>query len=222
MPVWNEAGQVQAALEAAWGAGADEVIVVDGGSRDRSVDLALAGRCRLLQTSPGRAHQQNAGAQVASGEVLLFLHADNRLPRDGVRQIREACRSPAVQFGAFRQAIAAPGTAFRALEWGNAARVRWRGIPFGDQAIFVRRATFFQVGGFPDVPLLEDVILSQSLRALAWPVLLPGPLQVNPRRWQKHGVIRQTLRNWRILISFACGATPDSLARLYPRHDPEF
>ena len=121
--------------------------------------------------------------------------------------------------GAFSQRIDAGGLAFRLLEWGNARRARWLGLPYGDQAIFVRREAFFAAGGFPDVPLMEDVLLMQRLRRRAWPLLLPGPVHVSARRWQRHGVVRQTIRNWALLAAFASGISPERLARYYRRHD---
>jgi hypothetical protein len=108
---------------------------------------------------------------------------------------------------------------YRCLDRGNAARVRWRGSAYGDQAIWMRRQLFFDLGGFPDVPLLEDLLLMRRFRRRAWPVLLPGPLHVSARRWQRHGVMRQTLRNWSILAAHACGASPQRLAHWYRRHD---
>ena len=107
---------------------------------------------------------------------------------------------------------------YRLLERGNAARVRLLGLPYGDQAIFVRRSTFEKLGGFPEVTLLEDLILMQRLRQRAWPVLLPGPVSVNPRRWQARGIMGQTLRNWGIVAAYSLGVPPERLASLYPPH----
>jgi len=150
--------------------------------------------------------------------VLLFLHADNWLERNAIAQIRSALRDPSVLGGAFRQHIDAPGHCYRLLEWGNAARVRWRGLPYGDQGIFLRRTVFEQLGGFPQIELMEDLYLMRRLRRLARPVLLPGPLHVSARRWRRHGLIRQTLRNWALLTAERCGVSPDQLARYYPPH----
>ena len=160
--------------------------------------------------------------------MLLFLHADNRLGWDDswddsgddiARQIESALASSRRQHGALRQRIDAPGLAYRWLERGNAERVRWLGLPYGDQAIFVRREVFFEQGGFPSEPLLEDLLLMQRLRRVGWPVLVDGPVIVSPRRWQRHGVIGQTLRNWWLVARHACGASPAELARHYHRHD---
>jgi hypothetical protein len=154
--------------------------------------------------------------------VLLFLHADNHLASpDIAAQISNCLSDHRRLHGALRQRIQSPEFAYRLLEWGNAARVRWLGLPYGDQAIFVRRGTFLALGGFPDEPLLEDLRLMQRLRRTAWPALVPGPVAVSPRRWQRHGVIGQTARNWWLLARHACGATPADLAGDYRRHDQE-
>lgn len=219
IPTLNEAGRIGTAIECAWSAGADQVIVVDGGSDDTTCQIASECRCQLVNAQSGRATQQNAGAAQASGEVLLFLHADNRLAAGAVEQIRQLLSDAAVQYGAFRQSIQAAGMRYRLLEWGNAWRVRWRGLPYGDQGIFVRRATFFAAGCFPEVPLMEDLILMRDLRASSWPRLLAGPIQVDPRRWQRHGVVRQTLRNWWLVRSYDRGVSLDELKTHYRRHD---
>ncbi len=122
--------------------------------------------------------------------------------------------------GAFRQQIEAEGLLYRWLERGNAWRVRRRGLPYGDQGIFVRRPLFEELGGFPDVRLMEDVLLMKALRRRAWPALLPGPLHVNARRWRRQGVIRQTIRNWLLLSAARAGVHPNRLARFYALHCP--
>jgi hypothetical protein len=118
-----------------------------------------------------------------------------------------------------QQRIDAPGLAFRLLERGNAARVRWLGLPYGDQGIFVRRNVFERLDGFPAVPFLEDLILMQRLRVRAWPALIAGPVHVSPRRWQSQGIVRQTLRNWWIVVRHSWGAPPEQLAAFYQAHN---
>ena len=220
IPALNEAANIARAVASAWHAGAAEVIVVDGGSDDGTAEIAGRLRCTLLTAPRGRAAQQNAGARAASGEVLLFLHADNQLAAaDIADQISTCLADPRRLHGALRQRIESPELAYRLLERGNAARVRWLGLPYGDQAMFVRRATFLERGGFPDEPLLEDLILMQRLRRQAWPALVPGPVLVSPRRWQRYGVVGQTARNWWLLARYAGGAKPVDLAGYYRRHD---
>ncbi|HWB07930.1 MAG TPA: TIGR04283 family arsenosugar biosynthesis glycosyltransferase [Pirellulales bacterium] len=215
IPALNEAAMIAASVTSALATGPHEVIVVDGGSRDDTASLARAAGAGVVVCPPGRAFQQNAGARAASGDVLLFLHADTRLAVDGLRQMEAALTDAAVGCGAFRQAIEAEGWLYRLLERGNAWRAARRGLPYGDQGIFVRRELFEEIGGFPRLKLMEDVFLMKRLRRRAWPVLLPGPLYVSARRWQRRGVIRQTLRNWGLLVSAGLGVHPDRLARFY-------
>ena len=193
--------------------------MADGGSADETIAVARAHRCQVVIAATGRAIQQNAGAARASGDVLLFLHADNRLSTTAVEQLRQLLRDASIQSGAYRQQIDADGVAYRLLEWGNAWRVRWRGLPYGDQAIFMRRDFFESVGGFPEVRLMEDLLLMKKARRVSWPRLLDGPVYNDARRWRRHGVIRQTLRNWILLAAYQLGWSPDTLARYYQRHD---
>ena len=218
VPALNEEERIAEAIDRAWLAGANEVIVADGGSTDRTVAICLQSHCLLIECKPGRAAQQNAGAAAASGSVLLFLHADCSLAEGSVAQIVRAV-GDGHQFGAFQQRIEAPGMLYRWLEWGNARRVLWWGLAYGDQAIFIDRELFMKLGMFADVKLMEDLLLMRSARKHSWPVLLPGPLHVSARRWQKHGVIRQTLRNWLLVAAWKCGISTDRLAAFYRRHD---
>ncbi|MBP86384.1 MAG: glycosyl transferase family 2 [Planctomycetaceae bacterium] len=219
IPALNEESVIDQAIASAWEAGADEVIVVDGGSDDRTVAVAKEYNCKVVAAPKGRASQQNAGAREATGDVFLFLHADSRLGESACQQIRDALERPDVAGGALRQRIEANGLGYRILEQGNAWRVRWLGLPYGDQAIFVRREEFEELGGFPEVKLMEDLLLMKQLRRKAWPVLLPGLVFVDARRWQQHGIIRQTLRNWWLLAAHKLGKSPDQLATYYRRHD---
>jgi rSAM/selenodomain-associated transferase 2 len=219
IPALNEAAHIERAVASAWCAGAAEVIVVDGGSDDATCQIASGLNCRLVSSPLGRARQQNAGAKLAGGDVLVFLHADCELTPGLADQLERTLTGTGRLHGALRQKIAARGLAYRLLERGNAARVRLLGLPYGDQAVFVRKDAFDQAGGFPEVSLMEDVMLMQRLRKLAWPALLPGPVVVSPRRWQRHGIVQQTLRNWWLLSRYACGARPEDLAPHYRRHD---
>ena len=173
----------------------------------------------MVASPRGRAAQQNAGAGVATGDVLLFLHADNWLGPGATAQVRAAVgQKKDTCCGGFQQKIDSSRFIYRLLERGNAERVRWLGLTYGDQAIFVTRDLFEQVGGFPDEPFLEDILLMQHLRRLSWPLLLPGPVHVSHRRWEQRGVLQQTLRNWSILTEFSLGASPRRLAGRYSRH----
>ena len=219
IPALNESATIAVAVDRAWDTGPAEVIVVDGGSNDTTREVAGNHGARVLQSPRGRARQQNVGARSATGDVLLFLHADNWLEPHGLEQIQRATQDNGTVVGAFRQKIDASGWIYRTIERGNALRARRFGLPYGDQGIFVHRATFEQFGGFPDVGLMEDLLLMRKLRRIARPALLDGPLHVNARRWQKNGPIRQTLRNWSLLLGERLGISPDWLSRYYPPHD---
>ena len=219
IPALNEALSIERAVRTCWEAGVDQVVVVDGGSEDDTTRLASESGAEVRLSGPGRAEQQNFGAQHSTGEVLLFLHADNWLAPAIGQQIRQCLADNHALGGAFLQRIEATGRSYRWLERGNAARLRWRGLAYGFQAIFLRRSIFEKLGGFPQVKLMEDLLLMRAFRKLSWPVVLPGPVYVNPRRWQRHGIVRQTLRNWSLLSAQAMGVAPDRLARFYPAHD---
>ena len=219
IPALNEAGPITRAVVSGWQSGAEEVIVVDGGSSDETVSLASRLSATVIQSRAGRAYQQNAGAKLATGDVLLFLHADSALGAGCCSQIARSLRSPKSLAGGFRQHIEAPTLPFRLLEYCNGMRIRWRRSAYGDQGIFCRRDVFWDLGGFAEEPLLEDVLLMERLALRTKPILLPGPIYVSPRRWQQKGVLRQTILNWTILTRFWLGATPQELVRLYRRHD---
>ena len=213
IPTLNEQDTITESVGSALAAGAEEVIISDGGSTDATWDLAQqAGASIRVRSLPGRGIQLNAGAVHAQRDVLLFLHADNRLHRTCLQQI---CQCGEPLWGAFRQRIESNRTVFRLLEWGNSLRARYRAMPFGDQGIFVQRETYQRVGGFPEIPLMEDVELSGKLREFRRPLLLDGPLYVSPRRWDRRGVIRQTLINWSIQMSYRLGASPEQLQQRY-------
>lgn len=214
IPTWYEAANVARAVASAQAAGADEVLVVDGGSQDATCAQAAAAGAVVRHTLPGRARQMNAGAAAAHGECLVFLHADNWLDPAACEHVRAALHHD-VQCGALHQRIDAPERRYRWLERGNAARVRWFGLAYGDQAIFVTRALFERVGGFPNVRFLEDFIFMRTVRRHTRPVLVPGLVHVSPRRWQEHGVVRQTARNWLLIAAYGVGVAPDRLARFY-------
>jgi rSAM/selenodomain-associated transferase 2 len=216
IPTVNEEALIERAVASSWEAGADEVLVVDGDSSDQTTERARLHGAQVISGPLGRAVQQNLGAQQASGDVLLFLHADNWLDASVGGQLRKCLSDKSILGGAFRQQIDAQGRLYRWLEHGNAARVRWRGMAYGDQAIFMRREWFEQLGGFPEVKLMEDLLLMRAFRKRSRPVLLPGPVHVHPRRWQQRGVVRQTLRNWALLGAQALGVPPDRLVKFYP------
>lgn len=215
IPALEEEPIIAAAVERAWALGPQEVLVADGGSRDRTAELAEASGAVVVHSLRGRGVQQNAAARQARGTALLFLHADTWLAPQAAAQLEQALQRSHVVWGAFRQQIEARGRLYRWLEWGNACRASVLGLPYGDQGLFVRRAAFEQVGGFQEVQLMEDVFLARALGRLARPILLPGPIYVSARRWQRYGVLRQTLLNWALLTLASFGVPPDRLAQWY-------
>lgn len=218
IPALNEAESIQRAIQSSHALLPHEIIVADGGSTDETVATAQQLDCRVIECARGRALQQNAGAAVATGDVLLLLHADSWLVPEARQQIQETLKSPAIPGGAFHHRIDADGILYRLVEAGDALRVCSTRIAYGDQGIFLRRKVFETLGGFPNVRLMEDVRLMKSLRDFGRLALLPGPLHVSARRWQKHGAIRQTLRNWCLLTAEQLGVHPDRLADLYIPH----
>lgn len=215
IPVLNEGPNIAPLIAATRALGACEIIVVDGGSTDDSWDQAAAADVRL-KSDRSRARQQNAGAKGATGDVLLFLHADCRLQSGCLEAVRRAMTDSRCAGGCFQQSIDATGWLFRVLERGNAARVRWLGWAYGDQAIFVRRSVFEALGGFPDLMLMEDLYFVKRLRQAGRFVQLTPPILVSARRWKKSGAVRQTLRNWTLLALAHLGVSPNRLARFYP------
>jgi rSAM/selenodomain-associated transferase 2 len=214
IPTLNEAGRIAQVIRKARDAGAREILVVDGHSEDGTLDHASAADVRLT-ADRGRAAQQNAGAAASRGDVLLFLHADCWLEPGGLDAVERALAERSVVAGCFRQSIDAPGFAYRLLERGNALRVRLCGRAYGDQGIFIRREVFEDVGGFPDLNLMEDLFLMRRLSRQGRIALADAKLHVSPRRWQAVGVVRQTLRNWAMLSLVRCGISPNRLARYY-------
>ncbi|MCK6446376.1 MAG: TIGR04283 family arsenosugar biosynthesis glycosyltransferase [Planctomycetes bacterium] len=198
---------------------ADDVVVADGRSRDRTVDVARALGARVIVAPRGRGAQLGAAARELSTDVLVFLHADC-VPSPGtLRTLRAAFVEARLEAAAFRQRVDARGVFYRAVERAADARVRALGLVYGDSGLAVRRSLYERVGGFRDLPLFEDVELSRRLRSATRVRLVPGTeLVISARRWQREGALRTTLRNWMLMLAFAAGADPVRLARHYPPH----
>ena len=192
-----------------------EVIVVDGGSRDETRRVALPLSDRVLDAPRGRARQMNAGAAAASGRVLLFLHADTRLPSGWVPMVWEALDSHGREWGRFDVRLDGAHPMLRVIERAMNLRSRLSGIATGDQAIFVSRAAFQEAGGFPDIALMEDIALSRVLRARSRPACLRAPVVTSSRRWERNGIARTVVLMWRLRLRYALGADPNDLARQY-------
>lgn len=195
---------------------ADEVLVVDGGSRDATVASARAAGAHVLSAPRGRGAQLAAGARAAEGEWLLFLHADTTLEPGWREALQGAVRRGAVG-GAFRFAVDAPGASFRVLERAVSLRVTLFGLPYGDQALFASRAAYVSCGGFSDHDLMEDVDFVRRLRRCGPLAFLEPRAFTSARRWQRHGLLRTSARNLGLLALYAAGLPPSQLARLYER-----
>ncbi len=190
-----------------------EVIVVDGGSSDGTPELAAAAGARLIRSAPGRARQLDAGARAAGGDALLFLHADTRLPPGWPDAVRDALRDAGVVGGAFRLRFDWRSPAMRFIEWGARLRVALFGLPYGDQALFVRRAALDAIGGVPQQPVLEDLDLVRSLRRRGRLARLSLPAVTSARRYRAGGPLRTMLRHWRVAAGWALGVDRARLAR---------
>ena len=219
IPARNEEEQIAETIEQVVRAGVAEVIVVDGESTDRTRDVARASGAKVLTSASGRGEQQNLGARVATGDVLLFLHADTHLPSDFAEQIATALRRDGVSAGAFRLRIDAPGRPLRLVEQLANWRSRVFQLPYGDQAIFLKAETFRDAGGFADIPLMEDFDLMRRLRRLGRIELTPAAVTTSARRWRKLGVWRATWTNQLCILAHLLGVSCDRIARWRERTD---
>jgi len=212
MPVLDEAAAIEAALRAlsSYRARGVELIVVDGGSSDGTPDLVRSLADRVLTAARGRALQMNAGAAVARGDVLLFLHVDTHLPEGADDGLQRSGRV----WGRFDIRIDGGGL-LRVVAMMMNTRSRLTGIATGDQAMFVTRAAFDAVGGFPPIALMEDLVLSARLKRIGRPLALRTRVTTSPRRWRQHGTLRTILKMWRLRLGFFLGADPEKLARAY-------
>jgi rSAM/selenodomain-associated transferase 2 len=217
IPVLNEEAGIVPTLQAlsALRARGVEVVVVDGGSRDRTAALARPLCDRLMSAPRGRASQMNAGAGAAHSDVLLFLHADTRLPADADRLVLDGLARSARAWGRFDVRIDGRHPLFPLIAAMMNLRSRLTGIATGDQAIFVDRIAFAAVGGYPDISLMEDIVLSRRLKRLGRPLCLSARALTSGRRWETHGVVRTILAMWRLRLAFYLGAEPAALASRY-------
>lgn len=218
VPALDEAANLQRLLPdlAARCPGA-EVIVADGGSRDATASIARDAGARVVEAPRGRARQMNAGARAASGDVLLFLHADTVLPDGAVDAIAAALADARVVGGRFDVRFTSPRWPFHMIAALMNARSRWSGISTGDQGIFVRRAAFDALGGYPDIPLMEDIELTTRLKRAGRLASLRLRVTTSSRKWEREGIARTILLMWTLRSLYACGASPARLVRWYYR-----
>ena len=217
IPVLNEGDNIAAALDALAHLRAlgTEVIVVDGGSRDATVERAKLRADRVVLAPRGRALQMNAGAERASGDALLFLHADTRLPAEASRLVLNGLDQSRRVWGRFDVKIDGRSRLLPVVAWLMRLRSRLTGIASGDQAIFLRREAFQVVGGFPTIALMEDIAICKRLKRLGRPLCLRACVTTSGRRWEKHGVLSTILLMWRLRFAYFLGADPKQLARQY-------
>ncbi len=214
IPALNEEEWIAGAVQSAFGAGAAEVILVDGGSYDRTTRFATAAGARILLAEPMRARQLNRGAQSASNASLIFLHADSRLPAGAAAAVEEALDHNIV-FGGFRIQFSELGRRLRLAE----NMINFRSIlmraPWGDQAQFIRRDMLLASGGFPDIPIMEDYELARRMKRKGGVRVLPLTVTTSGRRFLQKGLWRTAAINWSIIWRYHRGVSPEELARIY-------
>jgi rSAM/selenodomain-associated transferase 2 len=215
VPALDEAAQIAETLASARAPAVCEIVVVDGGSSDATAEVARQHADRVLTAPRGRAVQMNAGAALARGEVLLFLHADTRLPAGFDSAVLTALSDPAMVGGRFDVRLV-PGTPLLVLVGALMnLRSRLSRIATGDQAIFVRRTVFESLGGFEPIPLMEDVSFSRALKRRGHVACLRSTVETSSRRWLEDGPLRTVLLMWWLRLLYFCGASPHRLRRRY-------
>jgi len=222
IPVLNEAAIIRQTLQRLQASRHRnvEVIVVDGGSCDGTLELVKPLADQVISASKGRARQMNLGAQRAAGEYLLFLHADTRLPDHWLSILADVAERSAA-WGRFDVRLSGRHPLLRVIETLMNWRSRASGIATGDQAIFVRRELFERIGGFPDNALMEDIVLSRRLKSCAAPLCLRDQVVTSSRRWEENGIFKTVLLMWWLRLRFFFGADPDRLARIYSAGDSQ-
>lgn len=215
IPALDEAETIARCIASVKDEQAAEVIVADGGSTDNTRAIAAAEGATVIDSPRGRARQMNTGAAVASSDVLLFLHADCTLERGAVRRLRRILSEGRHVVGYFRQKIDGRNPAYRLIEFASNLRARWLMRPYGDQAMFFTREMFQAIGGFPDVPILEDLLIARRARSYIPWLAMPEAVTSSARRWQHDGIVRRILRNWWVAIGERRGVPLAELRRRY-------
>jgi rSAM/selenodomain-associated transferase 2/rSAM/selenodomain-associated transferase 1 len=220
IPALNEAGEITKTIATARAGNPHEIMVVDGGSTDDTVQRARESGVAVINSASGRARQMNAGAARANGNVLLFLHADTLLSRDYLSAISRVLPTPGRAAGAFRFRIDGDFAGKWLLEWITNLRSQWRQMPYGDQALFMRRSLFEEIGGFADLPIMEDYELVRRLRQQGRIVIAPSAAITSGRRWQRLGLWRTTLINKKMIMGYHLGWPMGKLAQIYQQTRP--
>ncbi len=223
IPVLNEQEGINQAIEKIYQQGFPgtlEVIVVDGSTDGSTICCVKNKEVIVVVSPPGRGRQMNAGARMASGKILLFLHCDTSLPEDGLNAVQTAMKNPSVKAGAFDLSIASRGFFYRMVEKTASLRSRITKIPYGDQAVFIRKNYFFDIGQYREIPIMEDVDLMRRIKKYKGRLkFLKTRTSTSPRRWEQEGRVYATLRNWMILTLFFFGRNPEKLAGSYKVKD---
>ena len=215
IPAINEAATIQSCLLALQDLrGIAEIIVVDGGSRDNTIELATAYADKVLQSGQGRARQMNYGAKHATGDILIFLHADTELPEQALSLIERGLGTQKV-WGRFDIELCGESVMFKIIAFMMNWRSRLTGIATGDQVLFVRKAAFNAVGGYPEISLMEDIALSSVLKKISPPLCLTAKVKSSARRWQQYGIFKTILLMWSLRLRYWLGQDPQYLAELY-------
>jgi hypothetical protein len=218
IPVLNEASSIAGVIQQALTGKNIEIIVSDGGSKDQTIEVINSLGVTMIQSLPGRAQQMNQGAKQATGDILLFLHADTYLPDGFDDAIRQILTQPQTVAGAFQLKISAHLQGIRWVEKMVNLRSRLLQFPYGDQAIFLKSSTFWQIGGFPSLPIMEDFELIQQLRKQGRITIASMAVLTSGRRWQHLGILKTTLLNQLIILGYFLGISPQQLAQCYRRH----
>lgn len=217
IPAINEADHIENTIKSIGPGNKKEVIVVDGGSNDHTVEIAKSLGAKVITSAPPRARQMNRGADQATGDVLVFLHADTRLPERFEDLIFNGFKYPEMVAGAFELRMDSPMPGLRLIEYLANWRSRCLKMPYGDQAIFISSKVFREIGGFPDIPIMEDFELVRRLRKQGNIVTLPVPVFTSDRRWQNFGILKTTAINQMVIAAYLMGIAPEVIARWYGR-----
>jgi len=215
IPTLNEEHSIEETLNTVMGAENVEIIISDGGSSDATAHICREKGVTVINASPGRGPQMNGGAKVAKGEILLFLHADTLLPLGWQDALREVLINDEVSGGAFSFALSRSSMTFSFISFVVNLRSKLLGLPYGDQALFMRRKHFEILGGFRPIPIMEDVALVSDLKKLGTLEILDSAVITSSRRWEKEGWIKTTLRNQCLLYLYLLGVSPEKLYRFY-------
>ena len=215
IPVLNEAQNIRQAIASTQPSTNIEVIVVDGGSQDDTYKIASDLNVTIISSLPGRAVQMNKGARLAKGDILLFIHADTRLPSGFDVMIRTVLQETGTVAGAFTLRIDAEVASLRLVEWGVNMRSRFLQMPYGDQAIFITKDIFNKIGNFPELPFMEDFEIMRRLKRIGRITIISVPVITSARRWLQKGIWKTTLINQIIIIAYLLGVPPQRLVRWY-------